>query len=153
MMKKLSVNLKVHTDSSGFTLIELLIIGAVIVITLTIAIPTYSNYSIRAKIGEALSPITAVKSATASVCQEGRTFGFLTNQLVGYKFKASKYVKNIVLSGTCNAPTIILTTRATGAKPSPVLTITGDFADNDEQITWTCVSSGLDIHVPRICRS
>jgi type IV pilus assembly protein PilA len=153
MMKKLLVNLKVHTASSGFTLIELLIIGAVIVITLTIAIPTYSNYSIRANIGEALSPVTAVKSATASVCQEGRTIGFLTNQLVGYKFKASKYVKNIVLSGTCNAPTIILTTRATGAKPSPVLTITGDFDENAETITWTCVSSGLDIHVPKSCRS
>ena len=145
--------MKAHSASNGFTLIELLIIGAVIVIILTIAIPTYSNYSIRAKIDEALSPVTPVQSATAYVCQEGRTTGFLTNQLVGYKFKASKYVKNIVLSGTCNAPTIILTTRATGAKPSPVLTFTGDYDDNAETITWTCVSSGLDIHAPKLCRS
>ena len=152
-MKRLFVNLEDHTASSGFTLIELLIIGAVIVIILTIALPTYSNYSIRAKIGEALSPVAEVKSATASVCREGQTTGFLSNQVVAYKFKASKYVKNIVLSGTCNAPTIILTTRATGAKPSPVLTITGDFDENSEQITWTCVSSGLDIHAPSICRN
>jgi type IV pilus assembly protein PilA len=152
LMKKLSENLKVHTTSSGITLIELLIIVAVISITLTMAIPTYSNYLIRSRIGEALSLSTAVKSAAASACQEDRTNAFLTNRLVSYNFQASKYARNIVLSGTCHAPTITLTTRATGTQPNPVLTITGEFADDTEQITWTCVSSGLKIHAPEACR-
>jgi len=151
-VKKLIVNLKVHIASSGFTFIELSIVVAVIII-LALAIPTYSNYSIRAKIGEAFTMINAVESATASVCHKERSNFILANQLVGYKFKASEYVQNIVLGGTCGAPTITVTTRATGAQPSPVLTISGEFSDGADQITWTCVSSGLNSHVPETCRS
>ena len=151
-MKKLVVNLKVHTVSSGFTLIEVLIVVAVIIF-LALAIPTYSNYSIRAKIGEAFSMISAVESATAYVCQTERSNFILTNRLVGYKFQASEYVQKIALSGTCDAPTIVVTTRATGEQPSPILTISGTFAEDADQIIWTCVSSGLNKYVPEICRS
>ncbi len=151
-MKKLFVNLKVHTASSGYTLIELLIVVAVIMF-LALAIPTYSNYSIRAKIGEAFPMIAAVESATAYVCEIEQSNFILTNQLVSYKFQASEYVQNIVLSGTCGAPTIIVTTRATSAQPSPILTFSGDFSDDAHQITWTCVSSGLNKYVPEICQS
>jgi type IV pilus assembly protein PilA len=151
-MKKLVVNLKVHTFSSGFTLIELLIVVAVIIF-LALAIPIYSDYSIRTKIGEAFSMISAAESATASVCQIERSNFILTNQLVGYRFQASKYVQNVVLSGNCDAPVIVVTTRATGEQPSPILTISGTFADDVDQITWTCMSSGLNRYVPEICRS
>jgi type IV pilus assembly protein PilA len=130
-----------------------MIVVAVIIIILTLAIPTYSNYSTRVKISEALAMSTVIKSATDAICEEDRTISFLTNQRVGIKFKASNYVQNIVLSGTCDAPIIIVTTRATGAMPNPVLTITGSFADDADQITWTCVSSGLNVHAPEACRS
>jgi type IV pilus assembly protein PilA len=130
-----------------------MIVVAVIVIILTLAIPTYSNYSIRAKISEALSFAETVEITIGSACQEDRTIASLTNQLAGYKFQASKYVQKIVISGTCSMPTITVTTRATGTRPNPVLTITGDFAEDTDQITWTCVSSGLNIHVPESCRS
>jgi prepilin-type N-terminal cleavage/methylation domain-containing protein len=147
-MNRLIANLNV-----GFTLIELMIVVAVFTVTLVMAVPAYSNYLIRAKIGEAFTMITAVESATAYVCQKERSNSILTNQRVGYKFKASDYVQNIVVSGTCAAPTIMVTTRATGAQPSPVLTITGNFNDDSDEITWTCVSSGLNSHTPRTCRS
>jgi type IV pilus assembly protein PilA len=39
----------------GFTLIELIIVIAIISIIFTLALPLYSNYMIRAKVGEALS--------------------------------------------------------------------------------------------------
>jgi type IV pilus assembly protein PilA len=130
-----------------------MIVVAVIVIILTLAIPTYSNYSIRAKISEALSFAETVKFAAASACQKDQTITILTNQLVGYKFYASKFVRNIVLSGACDRPIITVTTRVTGVNPSPLLTLTGNFAGDTEQITWNCVSSGLDIHVPESCRS
>ena len=151
--KKTLCNQKLIVASSGFTLIELMIVVAVIIIILTLAIPTYTNYSIRVKISEALAMSRVMKSSTGAACAEDRTIVFLTNQRVGYKFKASDYVQNIVVSGTCEAPVIIVTTRATGAKPNPVLTITGSFADDVDQITWTCVSSGLNVHAPEACRS
>jgi type IV pilus assembly protein PilA len=147
-MKRLIANLNV-----GFTLIELMIVVAVVTVTLVMAVPAYSNYSIRVKISEALAMSTIAKSSTAAVCEEDRTVAFLTNQRVGYKFRASDYVQNIALSGICDAPIIIVSTRATGAKPNPVLTITGSFADDANQITWTCVSTGLNIHTPATCQS
>jgi len=152
-MNKLIVKLKVHTASSGFTLIELMIIVAVIAITFTVAIPTYSTYSIRSKIGEALYLVTAVKTAADSFCREDRTTAVLSNELVNYNFNASKYVKNIALGGSCDAPIIVMTTQATGARPNPVLTITGNYADDADQIAWTCASSGENVHMPETCRS
>ena len=152
-MKKLIANQGMQRVSGGFTLIEFIIIAAAIVITLTLAIPTWSNYSIRSIISDALYLVAEVKSAAAVYCLQNPAAATLTNGLVDYKFKASKYVKNLQLRGSCDAPIIVMTTKATGAKPSPVLTITGDFAAEADAFEWTCVSSGKKIHVPETCRS
>ena len=152
-MKKLIANLKERSASSGFTLIELVIVLTMIAIILTFAVSGYSNYSIRAKINKGLYFVTEVKSAAVSVCKEEPTNAFLSNQRIDYIFRASEYAQNIVLSGTCIAPTITMTTRATGAEPDPVLTFTGIFSEDADQIEWNCVSSGLDIHTPKSCRN
>ena len=130
-----------------------MIVVAVIAIILTLAIPTYSNYSIRVKISEAITMTEAAKSAVESFCQDERSVTNLNNQLANYEFQASKYVQDIALSGNCDAPFITMTTQATGAQPNPVLTISGDFAESAVKIKWTCVSSGLNIHLPDSCRS
>jgi Tfp pilus assembly protein PilE len=152
-IKKPMVNLKMHTASSGFTLTELMIFIAVITITLTMAIPAYSTYSIRLNINKSLSIASSAKSSIIFVCQEDPILTNLSNQVTGYKFQASEYVKNIVLSGTCAAPTITMTTQATGAQPDPVLTISGKFTGDTMRMKWLCVSDGLNRHVPEICRS
>ena len=146
-------NLNVHTVSRGFTLIELMIVVALIAIILTLAVPTYSNYSTRAKISESLSIAASAKTSVASTCQENRTIASLTNQLAGYDFQATKHVLNVVLGGPCLTPTITMTTQDTGAQPDPVLTITGDFSPDTGRISWTCVSSGPNLQVPKTCRS
>ena len=153
LMKKLLLNPKTHKKFAGFTLIELIIVVATIMIVMTLAVPTYSNYSIRAKIGESLYSVTQLKSDADNFCQEGKLESMLNNQLVGYKIKESKYVQDMVLSGTCDEATIVILTQATGAKPAPVLTLTGHFSKDDEQFTWTCASSGLNVHAPKTCQS
>ncbi len=152
-MKKLLLNPKTHKAFVGFTLIELLIVVATIIIVMTLAVPTFSNYSIRAKIGESLYHVTKLKSDADEFCQEGKLESLLNNQLVGYKFKQAKYVQDMVLSGTCNEATIVITTQATGAAPDPVLTLAGHFSRDDEQFTWICVSSGPNVHTPKTCQS
>ena len=151
--RKLINNLRVHAAFRGFTLIELMIVLAVIAIILTLAIPTYSNYSTRAKIAESLSVAAGAKTAVASTCQENPTITNLTNQLAGYTFQETEYVSNnIVIDGACLAPRITMTTQVTGIQPDPVLTLTGDFTLAG-RITWICVSDGLNAHDPRTCRS
>lgn len=140
-------------DIKGFTLIEMIIILAVSAVLLTIAIPTYSNYSIRANISEALSQTEAAKIAAELTCRKDRSITSLDEQNSGFHSRPSKYVKNIELSGSCDAPIITLTTRATGVLPGPALTITGNYVEETEQFAWICVSTGQNIHLPVFCRS
>jgi len=49
--------------AQGFTLIELMIVAAILGILAAIALPAYQDYTIRAKVAEALSLATAAKTA------------------------------------------------------------------------------------------
>jgi type IV pilus assembly protein PilA len=146
-MNRLSTN-----PEGGITLIELIIAVAMISTILTVAIPAYSNYSIRAIISESLSVASSAKTLIIFACQKDPSHANLSNQALGLNFKATKNVFNIELGGDCDAPTITLTTQATGAQPDPVLTITGDFAHDTRRMKWICVSDGLDIHLPESCQ-
>ena len=151
--RKLIHNLHVHPAFRGFTLIELMIVLAVIAIIVTLAIPAYSNYTIRVKIAESLSIAASAKTSVAATCQEDVTLTSLNNQLAGYNFEETTYVFDIEVSGDCLAPIITMTTQATGALPDPVLIITGYFTPGIASIIWTCVSSSPNFLVPETCRS
>lgn len=57
--------MKVHRNSKGFTLIELLIVIAIIGILAAIAIPAYTGYTKKAKMGEVIHAMGAIKSAVS----------------------------------------------------------------------------------------
>jgi type IV pilus assembly protein PilA len=138
----------------GFTLIELMIVIAIIAIILTLALPVYSNYTIRAKVGEALSITAAAKTATGATCQEEPNLPSLSNDRVGWAFGGSTYVESIEISGPCSDPIITIVTRNTGAKTDPILTLTGQGSVGTGRFSWTCATAeGQNIHVPRSCRS
>lgn len=54
----------------GFTLIELMIVVAIVAILAAVAIPQYQNYTIRAKLGNALTAAESLKTAVALCAQE-----------------------------------------------------------------------------------
>jgi prepilin-type N-terminal cleavage/methylation domain-containing protein len=144
---------KEFSTHKGFTVIELMIIVAVIAIILAMAVPAYSNYFIRAIIDQSLSVASSAKTSIIFACQEDSTLTNLSKQAIGLNFKATKNISNIELGGDCDAPTITITTKATGAQLDPVLTITGEFNGDTQRMTWTCVSDGLNAHVPESCQS
>jgi type IV pilus assembly protein PilA len=152
MLKEESeLNRLTTSHRGGLTLIELIIAVAISTIILAMAVPAYSNYSIRAKIGESLSVASPAKTSIIFACQTDPTIRNLSNQVLGLKFEATKYISNIEIGGDCEEPTIMISTQATGAQPDPVLTITGDFAGATRRVTWRCVSDGLEIHLPESC--
>jgi len=58
------------TNQQGFTLIELMIVVAIIGILAAVALPAYQNYTIKAKVGSAISQLASLKTEVALCYQE-----------------------------------------------------------------------------------
>ncbi len=153
----MNLNIKeIKRNQSGFTLIELMIVIAIIAILMALAIPAYQDYTIRTKVGEAVSVAGAAKLAVAETCQSDPNV-VPTNATTGYSFTVTKYVASSVIGGTCAAPTVVVTsggTSGTGAATEPALQFLGAYTVGDGRIEWTCSdTAGAEVvHLPQVCR-
>ncbi len=145
------VRLTIH-PSRGVTLIELIIAVAVLSVVLSGAHSWYANHSIRTKINLALSEADSAKLAITVTCAEDSGITVLKNSLIDQNDPTYLYVESITLSGTCTSPVITVNTVNTGLLIDPTLTIIGDNLAGKGQLSWTCASDGLDIHVPDTCQ-
>lgn len=159
-MRATTANTKKDSGASklaGFTLIELMIVIATLAILMTMALPLYSNYTIRAKLAEALSVANTTKTSLAATCNESPRLLNVRNKLAGHFFEegvGDGYVENVEIGGTCSNPQITITTRNTGQSPDPVLALQGSLEPASGQMTWTCFSANTPGWLlPKRCRS
>lgn len=151
-------------QSKGFTLIELMIVITIIAVLLSLALPAYQDYTIRAKVTEGLSISAGVKAGVAETCQTDPLASWSSIAELGYsEIVSSEYVEWVdstssLFAGlgfglpSCLVPVIGFRSINTGADVEPAIFLVGVLGQGRMQ--WLCFqAAGESKHVPASCRN
>lgn len=136
----------------GFTLIELMIVVAIIGILAAVALPAYQDYTVRARVAEAMVQAGAAKVQVADVLASGNpqgdangylgqwVFGTATTNVSDVEIAAATGIITVTTTASAGAGTLTFTPNA------PIGTILPDgtaaFTPPAESVAWRCAAAG-----------
>lgn len=158
-MTRTVINLRIQC-SKGFTLLELMFTVTVVAILAVIALPSYQNYTIRARVTEGLILASTAKLNVLEVASSGAHKG--TGYLMGYTLPGNinslssldiaEDTGVITLSYTASAGSTVIVLNPTGA-PGLMLGGPEQFTPPALAISWVCShTSAEEVYVPSSCR-
>jgi len=128
---------------AGFTLIELMIVVAIIGILAAVAIPAYSEYTLKAKAAAVVSAADSIKTAIAVCVQEaGGDFnkcdiGDAAGGSPVKPFSPTKEVKTLTFNKTTGELTLTINDLGKGAAAGDTVTMTPTGLDGSTaNVTW-----------------
>jgi type IV pilus assembly protein PilA len=140
------------STQKGFTLIELMIVIAIIGILAAIAIPAYTDYTVRARVTEG---VTAASAAKATIAENIANTGGIAaaGNCLGVNVWAAAPADSHVTSLACTDATGVVTVTMDADARNTAFTMTPTFAANSS-ITWVCAVSAAanNKYVPSECR-
>jgi len=131
--------MKNFSYSAGFSLIELMIVVSIIGILAVIAIPSYQNYTARARFAEVIAATEPFKTAVSLALQEGTDGSELVNGAHGIPAEP-KATKNLAGIKVENG---IITATATETIDSATYVLKPNADGSTFAVSGSCVKAGL----------
>ena len=144
----------------GFTLIELMIVVAIIGILAAVALPAYQDYTVRAKVSEALIAASAARTAVSEVYANQGTM-LASAASMNVQTQVSKYVASITwtMTGADTGDVEVTLTNDTGlgaAAGTRLVILRATGTPGTGAVAWQCGNGSgnatLSKYLPGSCK-